>query len=198
MKEHSNVDKQKRLMSLCGSRVAGMSLILGLAFLRTESDGSVPAGAWFAQEMMQRAWARAAGDEPWPWSDAWPVARLTSHTDDTSLIVLAGGSPSALAFGPGHLGVSAMPGERGNCVFAGNGETHFRFLADLALGESLSVELLDGAQHDFDIVDLDVVDARRASLALDSDMPLLSLVCNYPFDGSDSSLRYVVTAARSG
>ncbi len=185
-------------MSLCVSRVAGMSLILGLAFLRTESDGSVPAGAWFAQEMMQRAWARAATDEPWPWSDAWPVARLTAQSDDTSLIVLAGGSPSALAFGPGHLGVSPMPGERGNSVFAGNGETHFRFLADLALGEGLSVELLDGARHDFEIVDLDVVDARRASLALDSDMPLLSLVCSYPFDGSDSSLRYVVTARKSG
>ncbi len=175
-----------------------MSLILGLAFLRTESDGSVPAGAWFAQEMMQRAWARAAADEPWPWSDAWPVARLTAPSDDTSLIVLAGGSPSALAFGPGHLGVSPMPGERGNCVFAGNGETHFRFLADLALGESLSVELLDGEEHDFEIVDLDVLDARRASLALDSDMPLLSLVCNYPFDGSESSLRYVATARKSG
>ena len=174
-----------------------MSLILGLAFLRTESDGSVPAGAWFAQEMMQRAWARAAGDEPWPWTDAWPIARLTA-TDDTSLIVLAGGSPGALAFGPGHLGVSAMPGERGNCVLAGNGETHFRFLADLALGERLSVELPDGAQHDFDVIDLDVVDARRASLALDGDKPLLSLICSYPFDGSDSSLRYVVTAARSG
>ena len=83
-------------------------------------------------------------------------------------------------------------------MFAGNAETHFRFLADLALGERLSVERLDGSRQDFDIVDLDVVDARRASLTLDADMPLLSLVTNYPFDGSDSSLRYVVTARRSG
>lgn len=185
-------------MSSYRSRVVAVSLILGLAFLRTESDGSVPAGAWFAQEMMQRAWARAASDEPWPWSDAWPIARLTTEGGGVKLIVLAGGSPSALAFGPGHLGVSPMPGERGNCVFAGNGETHFRFLADLALGERLGVELLDGSRHTFDIVDLDVVDARRASLALDADMPLLSLVTNYPFDGSDSSMRYVVTAKKSG
>ncbi len=186
-------------MSSHRSLVAIVSLILGLAFLRTESDGSVPAGAWFAQEMMQRAWARAASDEPWPWSDAWPIARLVTDSRDVDLVVLAGGSPSALAFGPGHLGVSSMPGERGNCVLAGNGETHFRFLADLALGERLSVELLDGARHDFDVIDLDVVDARRASLPLDSDMPLLSLVTNYPFDAdsSASSQRYVVTARKS-
>ncbi len=177
-----------------------MALILGLAFCRTQSDSSVPAGAWFAQELMQRAWARAAVEEPWPWSDAWPIARLAAHSGDADLIVLAGESSSTLAFGPGHLDVSAMPGERGNCVFTGNHETHFRFLADLALGERLSVELLNGARHEFEIVDLDVVDARRASLMLDSDMPLLSLITSYPFgsDETETSLRYVVTARKSG
>lgn len=174
-----------------------VALIIGLAFCRTQSDGRTPAGAWFAQELMQRAWARAAIDEPWPWTDASPVARLVAG--DVDLIVLGGDPSSTLAFGPGHMATSPLPGERGNSVITGNHETHFRFLADLALGERLRVVLMNGAEHVFEIIDLDVVDARRASLSLDSDVPMLSLITDYPFDAADSplSLRYVVTARLS-
>jgi sortase A len=112
--------------------------------------------------------------------------------------VLAGGSGRTLAFGPGHLSASADPGTQGNSVIAGHRDTHFSFLKDLALGESLWIETVDGQQHRYTVVDLDVVDSRRSSLLLDSDDSMLSLVTCYPFSSTITGgpLRYVVTARR--
>ena len=159
------------------------------------------ANAWLAQGIMQRTWERApagaGGSSQWPWNHAWPMARLSARSGEIDLIVLAGGGRRTLAFGPGHLSASALPGEHGNSVIVGHRETHFNFLKDLAIGESLTVETIDGALHVYTIVDLDVVDARRGSLELDTNGATLSLVTGYPFVGPDDKaqgLRYVVTA----
>jgi sortase A len=151
---------------------------------------------------MLRAWERAGGGDanpvPWPWADTWPVARLQAKNGQVRQIILAGGSGRTLAFGPGHLSASAMPGERGNSVIAGHRDTHFRFLKDLAVGEMLSVETVNGVLVHYEVIDLDVVDGRRSSLVLDTDESILSLVTCYPFDAADPGgpLRYVVTARR--
>jgi len=177
-----------------------VACLLGLAFWQLQPDARVPAKAWFAQELMQRAWQRNGIEEPWPWRDAWPIARLTARNGEVSLIILAGSGGATLAFGPGHLDASVMPGRVGNSVIAGHRDTHFRFLKDLAIGETLRVELTNGTAHEFEVIDLDVVDARRSSLLLDSDRPLLSLITGFPFgaDEERSSMHYVVTARKSG
>ena len=109
-----------------------VACLLCLGFWQIGSGAYIPAKAWLAQELMQRAWVRgqsgAARPVPWPWADTWPVARLTSKARAVDLIVLAGGSGRTLAFGPGHLSASAMPGETGNTVIAGHRDTHFEFL----------------------------------------------------------------------
>lgn len=179
-----------------------VACVLGLGFWQLGEGTYVPAKAWIAQELMQRAWDRsAAGAErpaPWPWADTWPVARLLAKGGDIDLVVLAGGSGRTLAFGPGHLSASALPGERGNAVIAGHRDTHFRFLKDLAVGERLWLEAATGEGYSYEIVDIDVVDSRRASLVLDSDDEMLSLVTCYPFDAArpGGPMRYVVTARR--
>jgi len=50
--------------------------------------------------------------------------------------------------------------------------------------------------HVYKIVEMEIVDARKASLLLDTDTAILSLVTCYPFDASEAGgpLRYVVTA----
>lgn len=177
-----------------------VAALLALGFWQLGQGAYIPAKAWLAQELMQRAWIRInAGEDraaPWPWADTWPVARLTAESRDINLIVLAGGSGRTLAFGPGHLGASAMPGERGNSVIAGHRDTHFRFLRDVEIGESLSLEPTNGERYVYRVVGIDIVDARSASLALDADESMLSLVTCYPFDASEAGgpLRYVVTA----
>ena len=109
-----------------------VSALLCLGFWQFGQGAYIPAKAWLAQELMQRAWVRTgAGEEragPWPWADTWPVARLTSKERGVDLIVLAGGSGRTLAFGPGHLSASAMPGEVGNAIIGGHRDTHFQFL----------------------------------------------------------------------
>lgn len=177
-----------------------MACVLCLAFWQLGQGAYIPAKAWLAQELMQRAWERAGeGSQqpvPWPWADTWPVARLSARSGEVDLIVLAGGSGRTLAFGPGHLSASSLPGETGNSVIAGHRDTHFSFLRDIEMGESLLVERIGGRRHLYKVIGIDVVDSRRGSLLLDTDAAMLSLVTCYPFDADEAggSLRYVVTA----
>ena len=181
-----------------------MACLLCLGFWQFGQNMAPAAKAWVAQDIMQKNWERtAAGDgvsSQWPWDYAWPMARLSARNGEIDLVILSGGSDDALAFGPGHLSASALPGERGNSIIAGHRDTHFNFLKDLAVGESLTVETIDGTLHVYTIVNLDVVDARRGSLALDTDGSVLSLVTGFPFggrkDGRDQPMRYVVTAKK--
>ncbi len=177
-----------------------MICLLSFGFWQLGQGAYIPAKAMLAQALMQRAWERSNDRDrqvvPWPWADTWPVARLSAKSGDIDLIILAGGSGRTLAFAPGHLTASAMPGEIGNTVIAGHRDTHFQFLKNVVLGEHLSIESIDGDQHDYKIVGIEVVDSRRASLSLESPSPVLSLVTCYPFDSLNAGgpLRYVVTA----
>jgi sortase A len=174
--------------------------LLSFGFWQLGHGAYIPAKAWLAQALMQRAWDRsAAGDiqaRPWPWADTWPVARLTAKSGAVDLIVLAGGSGRTLAFGPGHLSASALPGETGNAVIAGHRDTHFQFLKDVRRGELFHVESGNGSQHLYEVVELEIVDSRKASILLDTNAAVLSLVTCYPFDARTAGgpLRYVVTA----
>jgi len=177
-----------------------VTCLLCLGFWQLGQGAYIPAKAWLAQELMQRAWARAAEDDerqvPWPWADTWPVARMSAKSGEVDLIILAGASGRTLAFGPGHLSVSSLPGETGNSVIAGHRDTHFHFLRDVKIGESLMIEKIGGRKHLYKVIGIDVVDARRGSLLLDTEASILSLVTCYPFDEREagSPLRYVVTA----
>lgn len=177
-----------------------VACLLCLGFWQLGQGAYIPAKAWLAQELMQRAWTRTGTGEvratPWPWADTWPVARITARSGEVDLIVLAGASGRTLAFGPGHMGASAMPGETGNAVIAGHRDTHFQFLKDVQLGELLKVESIKGVQHLYKVVGVDIVDSRKGSLLLDTEAAMLSLVTCYPFDARESGgpLRYVVTA----
>ena len=177
-----------------------VACLLCLGFWQLGQGAYIPAKAWMAQELMQRAWSRGTqGTQqpvPWPWADTWPVARLSAKSGEIELIVLAGGSGRTLAFGPGHLSASALPGETGNTVIAGHRDTHFSFLRDVEIGESIVIETLSGPKHLYKVVGIDVVDSRRGSLLLDTDEAFLSLVTCYPFEALDPGgpMRYVVTA----
>jgi sortase A len=179
-----------------------VAALLALGFWQLGQGAYIPAKAWLAQELMQRAWLRVSAGEdraaPWPWADTWPVARLSAKSHDVDLIVLAGGSGRTLAFGPGHLGASALPGEIGNMVIAGHRDTHFAFLRDVEPGTRVSVESFAGVTTVYEVTGLNVVDSRKGSLLLDTDDAVLTLVTCYPFDAVDPGgpLRYVVTARR--
>jgi len=191
------------LQRVANSRRLGriaVSCLLCLGFWQFGQGAYIPAKAWVAQEMMQRAWHKAENGSktpaPWPWADTWPVAKLSARGGDIELIILEGGSGRTLAFGPGHLSISVMPGEQGNSIIAGHRDTHFQFLQFLQKGETIQVELTNGRRHLYEVSDIDVVDSRRGSIILDTDTAMLSLVTCYPFNALEAGgpMRYIVTA----
>ncbi len=190
----SAVDVRQRLPRLI------MASLLCLGFWQFGQGAYIPAKAWVAQELMNRAWRKAEdgarSPAPWPWADTAPVARLSAQNGDIELIVLEGGSGRTLAFGPGHLSVSVRPGEVGNSIIAGHRDTHFRFLQYLGVGDVIEVQSPDGPRHYFEVTSIDVVDSRRGSIVLDTDEPMLSLVTCYPFDALQPGgpMRYVVSS----
>lgn len=185
-------------------RVRGVHILVAcllcFGFWQFGQGAYVPAKAWVAQELMQRAWRRAESNhdqaKPWPWADTFPIAKMSAKGGDVELIVLEGGSGRTLAFAPGHLSASVLPGETGNAIIAGHRDTHFQFLQYMKIGESILFETAEGKKHLYQVTGIDVVDSRRGSIILDTESPMLSLVTCYPFSAFEPGgpMRYVVTA----
>jgi sortase A len=181
---------------------------LALIALLAAGAASIVAGWWvpvkaeLAQHLLSRSWAAAREDgtrsPPWPWADTWAVARLELPRVEP-LTVLAGSSGRNLAFAPALMDGSAMPGSAGVGVIAGHRDTHFRALADLAVGERFTVELADGARLVYEITSIDVVDAERSALRLDAAESVVVLVTCYPFDAvaAGGNFRYLVTGTEA-
>jgi sortase A len=154
--------------------------------------------AELAQVLLSRAWERTmAGEErvrPWPWADAWPVAKII--LPEESYVVLAGASGRNLAFAPGHLHGSAQPGAEGSCVIAGHRDTHFAGLADLSGGDVVRLELSSGEVYRYRVTSTTVVDQRDTGVLADGPQPLLVLITCWPFDAvvPGGPLRFVVLA----
>ena len=160
----------------------------------------IHAKAVVAQHLLERAWQRTLAGEhevrPWGWADMWPVARLSVPDTSTDLIVLSGATGNALAFAPGYLPGSSAPGTPGNAVISGHRDTHFSFLRQLEERDQLLLQTASGSIHTYQVVAIEVIDARRSRLRFEADEPMLTLVTCYPFDAVNPNgpLRYLVTA----
>lgn len=160
----------------------------------------IHAKAALAQSLLHAAWAKTqasgADAKPWPWADTHPVARLLSPAQDADLLVLSGASGRTLAFGPGHLDGSALPGDPGNSVITAHRDTHFRFLRRVAPGDTLVVEGRDGARRHYHVRRTYVADFRSLRIPRDTSVPTLTLVTCFPFDAINPGgpMRYVVVA----
>ena len=177
-----------------------------LAALLAIGAASLAAGVWLplkaalAEELLNRAWVAAHnGDgpvKPWPWADTWPVARLRlpPSAGAEPLIVLAGASGRGLAFAPGLLDGSALPGEPGVAVIAAHRDTHFHALARLALGDRFDIERADGEAFAY-VVTWGSRSWIRAPLRCGSTRSSPSSRQTLPFDAlvPGGTLRYVVT-----
>jgi sortase A len=147
----------------------------------------IPAKAWLAQQLIAKAWAEAMATggpaPPWPWADTTPVARLVVPALGVDQIVLAHATGRTLAFGPGHLDGSPMPGTAGLSVMSGHRDTSFHFLADVVPGTAVRIQRADGVWVDYVVREIQIVDERTARLPLlGNGPPQLALTTCYPFD----------------
>jgi sortase A len=176
---------------------------LGLLGVILSAHGAwIPAKGWLAQRLLERAWYRAGEGEvaplPWPWADTWPIAELRAPAQGVSLVVLEGASGPTLAFGPGrHPNGADIEGE-GNIVLAAHRDTHFRFLAKVAIGDRLELEGADGIREAYRVTSARVAHESETWLLDEGDTPTLTLLTCYPFDAPlpGGPLRYAVVAER--
>jgi sortase A len=176
------------------------ALLLGVGAWEFGQGAYMQAKANLAQLLIRNAWARTLAGErqakPWPWADTWPVARLQLADRNVDLFVLAGADGRAIAFGPGHMFGTALPGERGNSVIGGHRDTHLAFLRDVAPGSLLSVQRPDGERRWYRVRGAQVLDKHDTWVTRQDGPTRLTLVTCYPFDalrpGGDQ--RYVVFA----
>ena len=132
------------------------------------------------------------GKAPWAWADTYPVARLTFKDHD--YFVLSGADGTSLAFGPGLLHGTTIPGEVGSSVISGHRDTHFAFLEQLQQGNVVTTATPHGPQA-WVVEDMMVKDVSRdAGIPLLDGVKELYLVTCYPFDAvvAGGPLRFVV------
>lgn len=160
----------------------------------------IPAKAGLAQILLQSAWEKSRNSEhpikPWPWADTHPIARLLMPDHDIDQIVLDGDQGNSLAFGPGLHPASDIKDTSGTVLISGHRDTHFNFLKDIKLGETLELQTKDNTMVRYRVQDIQIVNTVRTHFqAADKNMWLVLVTC-YPFNTirSDPSMRYVVMA----
>ncbi|VAW84455.1 LPXTG-site transpeptidase family protein [hydrothermal vent metagenome] len=180
-----------------GRRVI-LFLLLSVGLWQVGEGSYIYAKAQLAQELILDAWEEGIANrqpvKPWSWADTWPVARLVVPRLGIDQIVLAGDNGRALAFGPGHRFGTPLPGEVGNSLVAGHRDTHFGFLKNLRIDDTILVQDQAGAVHQYIINAYEVVDESMPVEEVSEQQ--LTLVTCYPFDAvvPGGPLRYVVTA----
>jgi len=153
--------------------------------------------AWF---LLRSAWDESLekGEivRPWSWADTWPVARLIVPEHEIDLVVLEGDTGNVLAFGPGHMTLSPLPGQPGNSIISGHRDTSFSFLQYIKEGETILLQTAAGRIISFKVKTVKVIDAAVLDMNIKTDTPLLTLVTCYPFDAvvPGGPQRYLVFA----
>lgn len=197
-------------MKLNGSKHKGsaryltitMVALLGAAGIVLIGSGLwVKAKAKLAQILLNQAFEKTvssapdSGIKPWYWADMKPYARLQVPRLNVSSIVLNNTSGEALAFGPGHMVNTPVPGENGTSVFAAHRDTHFSWLKNLQSGDRLNVERADGNKVSFKVTRSWIARYDESGVNADSSGKRLILSTCYPFDSDiPGPLRYLVEA----
>ncbi|MEP4204426.1 MAG: class GN sortase [Parvibaculum sp.] len=180
---------------------AAILLCVGLGAWQLGQGLYIMAKAELAQVLLERAWAKTLEDgkphKAWSWADTWPVAKIEFPSLGESRIVLSNTSGEALAFGPGHLLGSPLPGGNGTSVIAGHRDTHFSLLRDLKNDDIVIVTSVDGIGREYKIRESKVVLADNSRIDPSAAAGLVLVTC-YPFDARERGpLRYAVFANES-
>jgi len=158
----------------------------------------IPIKAEVAQVMLTRAFTQSvetgAPVKPWSWADTAPVAKVSAERLGVSEIVLSGGSGEAMAFGPTAL---VDDRARGLTILAAHRDTHFTFVRDLEVGDTITLSRIDGSDTQYAVTAFETVRWDEFSYPTHGADGLLALTTCYPFDTHEPGpLRRIVWAER--
>ena len=160
----------------------------------------IAAKAVLAQRLIADAWeetlATGHSVKPWSWSDTWPVAVLTFPGHNQRLYMLSGGHGSSLAFGPGHIDGTALPGESGTQVYSGHRDTHFNFLQHVHTGDTFQIQDSHGQWRTYRVSKTNIVDSHTHRWFIERNKNEIQLITCYPFNDMTPNprLRLIVLA----
>lgn len=172
-----------------------MAALLSLAFLSAGEATYMLAKAQLAQLLIKRSWTTTAG-APWPWADTQPVARLVIPDIKLDSFVLNGATGAILAFGPGMVSGSAVPGGNGVTMIAAHRDTHFKSLKEISHGSLIRLQNTDLQWYQYRVTATRIADSRTEFIEPNPTDSRMILVTCYPFDAliPGGPLRYVVEA----
>ena len=112
--------------------------------------------------------------------------------------ILAGTDDKTLNRGIGHIEGAALPGAPGNSGLAGHRDGFFRVLKDIAVGDVLEVETLDG-RRSYIVDRASIVHPDDVSVLEPTPSEAVTLVTCYPFYFVGSAPnRFIVRATQGG
>lgn len=173
--------------------------LVGLGVVLLGQGLAIHMKALLAQHLLERAFVSSLATghpiKPWAWADTWPVARIEVPRLRAGAIVLQGGSGQALAFGPGHVDNTPLPGDPGISVISAHRDTHFRFLGEVVVGDEIRVTRRDGTRAIFRVTSLSVVPFDASGIDPAASGRWLVLTTCWPLDAATPGpLRYLVRA----
>lgn len=190
--QQTSIPQRLVAMILIATAITGFSLVGQGLYIKAK--------AVLAQVLLERAWSRSlAGEDAakaWPWADTWPVAKISLPRIKQNSIVLNNASGEAMAFGPGLVAGTPMPGRPGTSVISGHRDTHFEFLRNVRLGDTIEVKTRADKRITYKVDYMEVVDASASGIEPNAPGEKLALVTCWPFDDKNPGpLRYVVYAS---
>jgi sortase A len=181
------------------ARLAKWTLaLLFLAGLAIAGHGVyIKAKAILSQVLLERAFdARLAGDinaKPWPWADFTIAGRIEAPRIARSAIVIAGASGQAMAFGPGKMLNTPDPGDEGTAVIAAHRDTHFAWLKDIAIGDTIRLTNPEGRMLEFVVTGTRIAKWNESGINAHAYGRHMDLITCWPFDSKfHGDLRYIV------
>lgn len=198
--EKHSLFQRLRQTSLSQRLTAAVLIAVAVTGLSLVGQGIyIKAKAVVAQVLLEKAWSRTLAGEvapkAWPWADTWPVAKISVARLNETAVVLKGTSGEAMAFGPGHMAGTPMPGQPGTSIFAAHRDTHFEFLKDIKAGDVINVTTKNNTHLTYTVAYMEVVEASMSGIDPHAPGESLVLVTCWPFgERSPGPLRYVVHA----
>lgn len=193
-----------------------IAILFSISLWQLAAAGWIQGKAIVAQQLLKTSWNRTLNDtvkpgideqgtardktvthKPWLWADTWPVAKLLVPRHGIEQIILAGDSGSSLAFGPGLSLAGAAPDTPGTTLISGHRDTHFRFLSDIELNETLYLQTTKQTER-YQVYALRIVDSKSYKIPSSAVDQTLILATCYPFDSitSGGTLRYLIFASK--
>lgn len=182
--------KRRKVIILTVLLAIGLSQIGGGLYIQAKAQ----VANWLITDSWQSRNSQTP-QKPWPWADTWAVAKLSIPRLNINQFVMQDASGESLAFGPG---ASTQIRANGYNILAGHRDTHFSYLNQLQVGDSIEIETLSGEKISYQINGNQVIDVRDGPLRFDADSSGLSLITCWPMDAlvPGGPLRYVVSAKR--